>query len=134
MSIRIIPEFGEAVTALLQGHGLSDRAAQNRTGIDRITLGCMRNGCVPRLELVERFACAFGEDVNEWRLQAGYPPIQAAVSRLREALAFYADPEHWNEDGCCGEWEIFGIVWKHDRGQVARAALGIPEPEEAEDA
>lgn len=69
---RVRPEFGEAVTRLLQEHELSLRAARIRTGIDHVTISDMASGYVPRLEQLEAFARGFGLNVNEWRELAGY--------------------------------------------------------------
>jgi hypothetical protein len=91
MQKKVLPQFGEAVSRLLADRGLSDRQGQYKTGIDRITIADMRNGYVPRLEQVERFAAGFGLDINEWRALAGYEDIRsgsdlllAAVQQMRE--------------------------------------------------
>ncbi len=76
---KVLPQFGEAVSRVLKEHGLSDRAAQFRTGIDRITLASMRSGYQVSLEKVEQFALAFGLDVNEWRALGGYQPLPGAA-------------------------------------------------------
>lgn len=76
---RVLPHFGEAVTAVLKEHGLSDRAAQYRTGIDRITMADMRNGYVPRMEQVVRFARGFGLSVGDWLEAAGYERLDETV-------------------------------------------------------
>jgi hypothetical protein len=50
---------------------------------------------------------------------------QAQIERLQQALAFYADPathEARTED----DRPVWPIL--NDKGQRARAALGIPEP------
>lgn len=58
----------------------------------------MRNGYVPRLEQVEKFARGFGLDVNAWRAKAGYEAVEPApgnesplqrLHRLRDAFAAY---------------------------------------------
>lgn len=80
-------EFGQAVTTLMQERGLSDRAVQYKTGVDRLTIADMRNGCITRLEHVEAFARGMGEDVNKWRVKAGYPAIiSTEETRLRNGL------------------------------------------------
>lgn len=79
---RVLPQFGEAVARVLEEHGLSDRAAQYRTGIDRITMADMRNGYIPRVEQVEKFARGFGLDVNEWREMAGYERVESPSDTL----------------------------------------------------
>jgi hypothetical protein len=47
------------------------------------------------------------------------------TERLREALRFYADPEHWGEDGSCGNFvgTAEGDIWEEDEGAVAAQAL-----------
>jgi transcriptional regulator with XRE-family HTH domain len=77
---RVRPEFGERVKAELEKRGLSLRAARIRTGIDHVTLSDMAAGYVPRLEQVERFAIGFGLPINEWRLLAGFEPVDPDVS------------------------------------------------------
>lgn len=72
MRRRVSPEFGEAVQRVLKEHNLSDRGAQYKTEINRTTMSEMRNGYVPQLEQVIRFAKGFGLDVNEWLALAGY--------------------------------------------------------------
>lgn len=53
---------------------------------------------------------------------SGTPPV-AEVKRLRAALAYYADPDHW-EYG-----DVPGHVYAHDdAGGFARKALGMPSP------
>lgn len=74
-----IPAFGEAVKALLRAHGLSLRSQKIRTGIDHMTMKDMCDGIRPRLEKVEQFARAFGEDVNRWRMLAGYEPVEEMI-------------------------------------------------------
>jgi hypothetical protein len=59
------------------------------------------------------------------------PDLEEQNARLRGALAFYADADHYGDDygcgdpGCCesGETSV-----EEDEGRIARAALGIPEP------
>lgn len=121
MQKRVLPPFGEAVAAVLSEHGLSDRAAQYRTGIDRITMADMRNGYVPRLEQVERFARGFGLDVDEWRVNAGYEPVlPAGVHRLQQGLQ-----ELFDETAGDWQWFIRGMT------QEEREAF-TPEQAEAD--
>lgn len=43
------------------------------------------------------------------------------LEEIRKTLAFYANPDSYNEDGIAGEPILFG--WEHDCGQRAKAAL-----------
>jgi hypothetical protein len=61
-----------------------------------MTMQSMAQGLIPRLEKVEQFARAFGLDVNEWRVLAGYPAVEAKPAAqdveacaylIRDALA-----------------------------------------------
>lgn len=93
-----LPQLGEAATALLRQRGISARMASIKTGIDRTTLTAMLEGSPPRLDIVEAFARAFGEDVNYWRELAGYetvaPPVTpadyfwAGVRRLSDRVGY----------------------------------------------
>jgi len=97
--MRIDPAFGEAVARVLAKHGLSLRGQRLRTGIDHMTMKEMKAGVVPRLEKVEDFARGFDEDVNEWRVRAGYEPVEdhrPALERIHDArqeLTYHPDFE-----------------------------------------
>lgn len=43
------------------------------------------------------------------------------LEEIQQALAFYANPANYNEDGIIGEPILFG--WEHDCGQRAQSAL-----------
>lgn len=94
------PQFGQAVADLLQARNLSQNQASIKAGIDRFTIARMIAGIPPRLDLVEQFARAFGEDVNHWRELAGYPALE---------------PDAWNP-------------WRYWSDQLAALAteLGLP--------
>ena len=89
------PEFGAAVKALLNAHGLSLRSQKIRTGIDHMTMKDMCDGISPRLEKVEQFATSFAEDVNKWRVLAGYAPVedQAMADELQDKRETLAETE-----------------------------------------
>jgi len=66
------PEFGRAVTALLDERGLSLRAAEERTGVSYGTIQKMRRGHVPKFALLQRFIAGLELDAETWRTLAGY--------------------------------------------------------------
>lgn len=79
--------FAQAVKDLRASHGLSQMQAEIRTGVDRFTISRMEQGLVPRLDIVEKWARGFGEDINRWRELAGYPPVVNGARRLIDRLA-----------------------------------------------
>ncbi|HEU4754152.1 MAG TPA: helix-turn-helix transcriptional regulator, partial [Armatimonadota bacterium] len=79
---RLQPQLAVRTTALLKKRGLSLRAAALKTGIDRLTMSKLAGGVPPRIELIEQFARAFNEDVNEWRALAGYPCVESGLPRV----------------------------------------------------
>lgn len=55
-------EFGSAVKAILENHGLTFRGASYRTGIDHTTISTMAKGKIPRPETIRQFAQGLRED------------------------------------------------------------------------
>lgn len=74
--------FAQAVKGLRAKHGLSQMQAEIKTGVDRFTISRMEQGLVPRLDIVEKWARGFGEDVNRWRELAGYQPVYNHTHRF----------------------------------------------------
>lgn len=49
--------------------------------------------------------------------------LDAEAARLREALQFYANPEHWSNDS----WGVRSVISEYaDAGALARRALAAP--------
>ena len=46
------------------------------------------------------------------------------IESLRHAVEFYAEPDHWNEEGVC-ETRVNSRTTEWDEGWVARKALGM---------
>lgn len=83
---RVDPAFGQAVTQVLSDHQLGKRQQTVRTGLDHVTIGKMMDGIIPTVETVERFARGFQLDVNEWRVLAGYEPVESGAQILDAGL------------------------------------------------
>jgi len=69
-------QLAEAVRELFARRNLTLNAASQRFGLDRNAVTRMWNGVPASLEFTERFARTFDEDVNTWRVLAGYPAVE----------------------------------------------------------
>jgi len=58
------------------GKPMSLRGADERTGVNHVTIGEMLNGKRPAMETVVRWASGFRLDLNEWLELYDYPRIQ----------------------------------------------------------
>ncbi|MFN3650045.1 MAG: hypothetical protein ACK47B_10745 [Armatimonadota bacterium] len=133
MAKTLRPELGARARAIVQHRGLSVRAAAARCGICRLSLADMLDGVPLRLELIEAFARAFDEDVNEWRELAGYPPILPTADPASEARRD-DDPERdeLRNAAFVVASEVLRARRKHRRLASAHEGFGVLAEEVAE--
>lgn len=86
--------FGKAVRDACERNGFkSTRQFQQRTGFNYAVLSKMRNGIVPSVATVVRWAVAVGEPVNKWLRLAGYDLSLSATESGLESPVQSFQPE-----------------------------------------
>ena len=117
--------LAQAVADLLDRRNLTVNGAHMRTGISREVITKLTLGQRPELEVLEKFARAFGEDVNEFRRLAGYPPLEDSrppVDRIREAadeLTYIPETDDW------GVAAYGGSVSPEDQERLRKIATAL---------
>ena len=113
--------LAEAVQAVLDERGLTQRGQRSRTGVSHVTVQGMLNGVVPQMETVAAFARGFGLDVNEWLELAGYEPVEPSADDAAESLLGAADRQELTYEPDFSDIRVEGFqgVAGIDPGDVA---------------